>query len=83
MAGFIVDRVEWAYRESREITGTRQPAEQIRTGLRRARVTCEACGHAWSGPSSTRRLPLLASVGGGYHYKCPNCRAEDDDLTIK
>jgi hypothetical protein len=69
---FIIDRVQWAYTQSQEITGDRmQRQAPMRSAVESMDVVCKRCGRAWRADECHGLMPAI----GGTRIHC-ECGAE-------
>ena len=70
---FVIDKVQWAYAQSREITGDRMQRQgPVRVGVESMVVVCKNCSHKWRAIEGHGLVPVI----GGTHVTCPSCGAE-------
>ena len=72
---FVVDQVQWAYQQSREIRDDHSSPEPVRTHIQSAMVECKRCCFRWRAKDG-RGAGHLDAVLGGTRISCPNCNAE-------
>jgi hypothetical protein len=69
---FKLRNIRRLYKASREITGGRNPAQQVAVGVEAADVDCLTCGASWSTRKGNQPGGFMPALGG-IVLKCPTC----------
>ena len=73
---FVIDRVQWKYLESREITGDRMRLPSVRDGVLNASITCKKCGSSWRATAGSMPGQFLITIGCMV-VTCKSCSIEE------